>query len=131
MVSPEPGAPLPAVGAHSYTISPGLLPATGHPVDRRHALIDPQLLVPAIPEDADIPVHWTARIFTPLGLCIFTYCIAMAVFANYARAFMQMRIGPVNGACAFAFSQLLIAWLVAALYVRAAGIFDRKTEPAP
>ena len=131
MVSPEPGAPTPAVGAHSYKISPDLLPASIHPASNRHALIDSRLLVPPIPDERDLPVHWTARFFTPLSLGIVAYCIAMVAFADYARAFMRMHIGPINGSCAFAFSQLLIAWIVAALYVRAAGIFASIPQPAP
>ena len=43
---------------------------------------------------------------------------------------MEMRAGPVNGAGIFTFSQLLIAWIAAAWYVRATGIFDTFHEPA-
>jgi uncharacterized membrane protein (DUF485 family) len=130
MVSPEPGVPSPAVNAHSYTIPSTLLPATALPRAAREGLIDIALLVPHLPPEDGAPIHWTARFFTPMGLCIFIYCCAMAALAGYARGFMAMRIGPVNGSCLFVFSQLLIAWIVAAWYVRAADIFA-DPEPLP
>jgi hypothetical protein len=130
MVSPEPGVPSPAVNAPSYTIPHALLPAPALPRATRDGLIDVELMLPAMPADAGATIHWTARFFTPMGLCIFTYCCAMAAFAGYAQEFVTMRIGPVSGSCLFVFSQLLIAWFVAVWYVRASGIFGNP-EPLP
>ncbi len=42
---------------------------------------------------------------------------------------MKKKIGEgMNLAYLFAFSQFIMAWLVAALYVRAAGKFDRQAH---
>jgi uncharacterized membrane protein (DUF485 family) len=123
MVSPEPGVPAPASNAHSYTVPAHLLPAAAQLRAMQEGLVDVQFLCAPKPEDLHPPDHHSARFMTPLGLCVILYCIAIAALVGYAQPFMKMRVGPVNGACVFAFSQLLIAWAVAALYVRAAGIF--------
>ena len=45
---------------------------------------------------------------------------------GYARPFMEKRVlGPVNLAYLFALSQFFMAWIIAALYVRAAARFDK------
>jgi uncharacterized membrane protein (DUF485 family) len=42
---------------------------------------------------------------------------------------MEKRVmGPVNLAYLFALSQFFMAWIIAALYVKAAGRFDRMAE---
>ena len=41
---------------------------------------------------------------------------------------MKTRVGPVNIAYLFALSQFFMAWIIAALYVRAANIFDRDAK---
>ena len=51
---------------------------------------------------------------------------ALPVLVGYARPFMETRVfGAVNIAYLFALSQFFVAWIIAALYVRAAGRFDR------
>ena len=48
------------------------------------------------------------------------------VLVGYARPFMETRVfGAVNVAYLFALSQFFVAWIIALLYVRAAGKFDR------
>ena len=47
------------------------------------------------------------------------------VLVGYARPFMERPVlGVLNLAYLFALSQFFMAWLVAALYMRAAGRFD-------
>ena len=48
---------------------------------------------------------------------------------GYFPAFMSQKvIGPVNLAYLFALSQFFMAWIIAALYVRAAAGFDAQAE---
>jgi uncharacterized membrane protein (DUF485 family) len=131
MVSPKPGAPAPAVNAQGFTIPHTLLPASALPRASREGLIDVEFLLKPVPADLDVPLHWTSRFFTPMVLCTVTYCIAMALFAGSAREVMAMRFGPVSGSCLFVFSQLLVAWIAGAWYVRAAGIFASNAQPVP
>lgn len=54
------------------------------------------------------------------------YYFALPVLIGYARPLMETRVlGPVNLAYLFALSQFFMAWIIAALYVRAAARFDR------
>ena len=63
---------------------------------------------------------WPAMIFFIL------YYFALPVLIGYARPIMEKKIiGPVNLAYVFALSQFFMAWIIAALYVRAAGRFDK------
>jgi len=59
--------------------------------------------------------------------CIFfcTYYFALPVLVGWAPELMRTKVvGPVNIAYLFALSQFFMAWIVAILYVRAAGRFD-------
>jgi len=57
------------------------------------------------------------------------YYFALPVLVGYARPLMEKRvIGPVNLAYLFALSQFFMAWIIAALYVRAANRFDRQAR---
>lgn len=62
----------------------------------------------------------------PAFIFFLVYYFALPVLVGYAPQFMSTKvIGPVNLAYLFALSQFLMAWIIAALYVRAAGTFDR------
>ncbi len=69
----------------------------------------------------------TKRIFiVPAFVFFLAYYFALPVLVGYAPQFMSIKvIGPINLAYLFALSQFLVAWLIAGLYVRAAGSFDR------
>jgi len=55
----------------------------------------------------------------------FVYYFALPLLVGYAPQLMSKRVfGVVNLAYLFALSQFFMAWLIAALYVRAAGRFD-------
>ena len=66
------------------------------------------------------------RFIVPAMIFFIVYYFALPVLIGYARPFMEKRVlGPVNLAYLFALSQFFMAWVIAALYVRAAARFDR------
>ena len=66
------------------------------------------------------------RFIIPATVFFIIYYIARPVLVGYAPGLMEKKvIGPINIAYLFALSQFFMAWIVAALYVRAAGRFDR------
>jgi uncharacterized membrane protein (DUF485 family) len=66
------------------------------------------------------------RFIVPAMIFFIVYYFALPVLIGYARPFMERRVlGPVNLAYLFALSQFFMAWIIAALYVRAAARFDR------
>jgi uncharacterized membrane protein (DUF485 family) len=69
----------------------------------------------------------TKRIFiVPAFIFFVVYYFALPVLVGYAPEFMGTKVvGPVNLAYLFALSQFAMAWIIAALYVKAAGDFDR------
>lgn len=65
----------------------------------------------------------------PAMIFFIVYYFALPVLIGYARHFMEKRVlGPVNLAYLFALSQFFMAWIIAALYVRAAARFDRMAK---
>ena len=91
-------------------------------------------------EDAD-PVDWSRvtqlpefrtmvraklRFIIPATLFFVAYYFALPVLVGYAPGFMSRKVlGVVNIAYVFALSQFFMAWIIAALYVRAAAKFDQ------
>lgn len=66
------------------------------------------------------------RFIIPATIFFIVYYFALPVLVGYARPLMERRVfGAVNIAYLFALSQFFVAWIIAALYVRAAGRFDR------
>jgi uncharacterized membrane protein (DUF485 family) len=66
------------------------------------------------------------RFIIPAMVFFIAYYFALPVLIGYARPFMEKRVwGPVNLAYLFALSQFFMAWIIAALYVRAAARFDK------
>jgi len=66
------------------------------------------------------------RFIVPAMIFFILYYFALPVLIGYARPFMEKRVlGPVNLAYLFALSQFFMAWIIAALYVRAAARFDK------
>ena len=65
----------------------------------------------------------------PAVIFFIVYYFALPVLVGYAPAFMATKvIGDLNIAYLFALSQFFVAWLIAFLYVRAAGGFDRLAQ---
>ena len=72
----------------------------------------------------------TKKIFiVPAFVFFVAYYFALPVLVGYAPHFMSTRVfGVVNLAYLFALSQFFVAWIIAALYVRAATDFDRLSK---
>lgn len=70
-----------------------------------------------------------ARFIVPATLFFVVYYFALPVLVGYAPELMSRQVlGVVNVAYLFALSQFFVAWALAALYVRAAGRFDRMAK---
>ncbi|HKP05127.1 MAG TPA: DUF485 domain-containing protein [Chthoniobacterales bacterium] len=66
------------------------------------------------------------RFIIPAMIFFVVYYFALPALIGYAKPFMEKRVlGPVNLAYLFALSQFFVAWIIAALYVRAAARFDK------
>ena len=71
----------------------------------------------------------TKRTFiVPAFVFFLVYYFALPVLVGYAPQFMDTKIGKVNLAYLFALSQFFVAWVIAALYVKAANNFDRLSK---
>ena len=72
----------------------------------------------------------TKKIFiVPAFIFFVLYYFALPVLVGYAPQFMSTKvIGEVNLAYLFALSQFFMAWIIAGLYVRAAGNFDNLAK---
>lgn len=69
------------------------------------------------------------RFIMPAMIFFIVYYFALPVLIGYAKPFMEQRVfGPVNLAYLFALSQFFMAWIIAALYVKAAARFDRMAR---
>ena len=69
------------------------------------------------------------RFIVPATVFFIVYYFALPVLSGYARPLMEKQVfGPVNLAYLFALSQFFVAWIIAALYVRAAARFDRMAK---
>ncbi len=69
------------------------------------------------------------RFIVPAMIFFIAYYFALPVLIGYARPFMERRVwGAVNLAYLFALSQFFMAWIIAALYVRAAAKFDKMAR---
>lgn len=69
------------------------------------------------------------RFIVPAMIFFIVYYFALPVLIGYAKPFMETRVwGPVNLAYLFALSQFFMAWIIAALYVKAAARFDRMAN---
>jgi uncharacterized membrane protein (DUF485 family) len=69
------------------------------------------------------------RFIIPAMVVFIVYYFALPALVGYARPLMEKRVlGPVNLAYLFALSQFFMAWIIAALYVRAANRFDRQAR---
>jgi len=70
------------------------------------------------------------KIFIVPAIVFFVvYYFSLPALVGYAPRFMAQKIwGNVNLAYVFALSQFFMAWIIAALYVRAADDFDRISK---
>ncbi|HTR25181.1 MAG TPA: DUF485 domain-containing protein [Terriglobales bacterium] len=72
----------------------------------------------------------TKKMFiVPAFIFFLVYYFALPVLVGYAPAFMATKVaGNVNIAYLFALSQFFVAWIIAYLYVKAAGGFDKLAK---
>ena len=70
-----------------------------------------------------------AKFIVPATVFFVVYYFALPISVGYFPEFMSRKVlGPVNIAYLFALSQFFMAWIIAALYVRAAGAFDKRAH---
>jgi uncharacterized membrane protein (DUF485 family) len=69
------------------------------------------------------------RFIVPTIVFFVVYYFALPVLVGYAPDWMRREVvGVVNVAYLFALSQFFVAWLIAALYLRAAARFDKSAQ---
>lgn len=69
------------------------------------------------------------RFIVPATLFFVVYYFALPLLVGYAPDFMKKEVfGAVNLAYLFALSQFVMAWALAAWYLRAAGRFDSMAQ---
>jgi uncharacterized membrane protein (DUF485 family) len=69
------------------------------------------------------------KFIIPATVFFIVYYFALPVLVGYAPQWMSRRVlGVINAAYLFALSQFFMAWIIAALYVRAAGRFDAMAK---
>ncbi|HZR47645.1 MAG TPA: DUF485 domain-containing protein [Candidatus Manganitrophaceae bacterium] len=68
------------------------------------------------------------RFILPATLFFIVYYFALPVLVGYAPELMRTKVAWVNLAYLFALSQFFMAWILAYLYVRAAGRFDAMAK---
>lgn len=69
------------------------------------------------------------RFIVPATLFFVVYYFALPISVGYAPLLMDTKVfGVVNVAYLFALSQFFMAWILAALYVRAAARFDEAAR---
>jgi uncharacterized membrane protein (DUF485 family) len=65
------------------------------------------------------------RFIIPATVFFLVYYFALPLLVGYAPRLMETKVlGVINVAYVFALSQFLMAWILAALYIRAAKRFD-------
>jgi uncharacterized membrane protein (DUF485 family) len=126
MASPNYGDPTLSVGAPTDIAPAGQL--TPKPSHERTAAEESQNAnwnqIAAQQEFKDL-LRRKARFIIPATIFFVVYYFALPASVGYAKSVMITRVGPVNLAYLFALSQFFMAWVIAALYVRAANRFDR------
>jgi uncharacterized membrane protein (DUF485 family) len=69
------------------------------------------------------------RFIVPATIFFVAYYFALPILVGYAREFMEKRVWrTVNLAYLFALSQFFMAWIIAAIYMRAATKFDKMAR---
>ncbi len=80
----------------------------------------------AIAADADFKKLLASKIkfILPATIFFLAYYFALPILVGWAPNLMKTKVGSVNLAYLFAFSQFFMAWIVAAIYVKKAGVWD-------
>ena len=84
--------------------------------------------IAAAPEFKDLMA--AKKLFiVPVFVFFVAYYFLLPILVGYAPHFMATKVvGVLNIAYLFALSQFVMAWGIAALYVKAAGTFDKLAE---
>jgi uncharacterized membrane protein (DUF485 family) len=129
MVSPQTGDPTPIVGAPTDIAPAGaVVPKPPHERTAGSEAGAPDWNNIAARPDFKRLLGRKARFIVPASIFFILYYFALPALVGYAKPLMETRVGPVNIAYLFALSQFVMAWVVAALYVRAANGFDRDAK---
>ena len=129
-MEPEPGDQTPVVGSETDVAPLGR--ARAKPAHELTADEDTDAAdwdrVAAEPEFKELLAS-KRRFIVPMTVFFVVYYFALPLLVGYAPGLMSRRVlGPLNLAYLFALSQFFMAWIVAALYVRAAGGWDRTAR---
>jgi uncharacterized membrane protein (DUF485 family) len=69
------------------------------------------------------------KFIVPATIFFLVYYFALPLLVGYAPRLMETKVfGVVNLAYVFALSQFFMAWILAAVYLRAAGRFDEMAK---
>ncbi|HEX8290841.1 MAG TPA: DUF485 domain-containing protein [Pyrinomonadaceae bacterium] len=125
----EPGDPTPEVGSET-DVAPlgraGRKPAHELTADEDADAADWDG-VAARPEFKELLAS-KRRFIVPATIFFVVYYFALPVLVGYAPRLMETRVLGLNVAYLFALSQFVMAWAVAALYVRAAAGWDETAR---
>lgn len=129
-MEPEPGDFTPTVGAET-DVSP-LGRSTTKPKHELTADEEPDVAdwdrVAAMEEFKKLLAS-KRKFIIPATIFFVVYYFALPILVGYAPGLMDRRVfGVVNLAYLFALSQFFMAWIIAALYVRAAGKWDEMAR---
>ncbi len=125
-MEPEPGDLTPVVGAQTDVAPLGR--DIQSPQHERTATEDMDVAdwdrVAAMDEFVGL-VRAKIRFIVPATIFFLVYYLLLPLLAGFAKDFMDTKIiGDVNVAYLFALSQFFMTWILAAIYVRKAAVFD-------
>ena len=128
MVSPEPGDPTPYTGAPTDIAPVGRSSRPAHEHTAGEDLSNVNWDAIAARADFKSLLKRKSAFIVPATIFFLVYYFLLPYLVGYHKELMLTKIGPVNAAYLFALSQFFMAWIIAFLYVRAAGIFDRDAK---
>ena len=126
-MEPEPGDLTPTIGSATDVSPLGRdLPKPAHELTADEDVdVADWDRVAAMPEFRKLLAS-KRKFIIPATVFFITYYFALPVLVGYAPGLMDQKVlGVVNLAYLFALSQFFMAWIIAALYLRAAARFDK------
>ncbi|MEP7271073.1 MAG: DUF485 domain-containing protein [Acidobacteriota bacterium] len=126
LLPPQPLDPTPVVGAATDVAPAGLNSKPAHELTADEDIDVADWHRVAISAEFKALIRTKRRFIVPATIFFIIYYFTLPVLVGYAPRLMERKVlGPLNLAYIFALSQFFMAWTIAALYVRAAGRFDR------
>ena len=129
-MEPEPGDLTPTIGSATDVSPLGRdLPKPAHELTADEDVdVADWDRVAAMPEFRKLLAS-KRKFIIPATVFFIAYYFALPVLVGYAPGLMDQKVlGVVNLAYLFALSQFFMAWIIAALYVKAAARFDRMAK---